>query len=173
MNVKKMLAVGVLASTLVLGSGVAAVAATTTNDTAWPAWTNGRPAVDPGVRLWHDANGWHVRVTHASLHDRTFSGVVHTTGELVDVKAVRLEANDTLKVSADKHSIAFRFNNYGGIDGFDWETRARPRFGSASRRTAVCLNRTSSRSATRARTRQPSPSASRAEAETVPTRRYP
>jgi hypothetical protein len=126
MNVKKILAAGVLVSTMLVGSGVAAGAATTTNDTAWPAWADGRPALDPGVRLWHDANGWHVRVTHSSLHDRTFAGVVHTTGALVDVQAVRLEPNDTLKVSSDKHSIAFRFNNYGGIDGFDWKTQNAP-----------------------------------------------
>ena len=40
--------------------------------------------------------------------------------------AVRLEQNDYLKVGAGKHALAFRFNNYGGIDGFDFTTHCAP-----------------------------------------------
>ena len=109
MKLKKLAAVGALAATLVVGVGAPAFA-----DTA-------PPARDP-VRVWHDANGWHVRVTHRTLHERTFSGAVHTSGEFVDVDRVKLEGSDTLKVSADKHTIAFRFHNYGAIDGFDFNT---------------------------------------------------
>src|SRR5262249_49807496 len=61
-----------------------------------------------------------------SLHDRTFAGAVHTTGELVDVHGVKLEGNDHLKVSTDGHTITFRFNNYGAIDGFDFNTTDAP-----------------------------------------------
>jgi hypothetical protein len=107
MNLKKLALSGVLAATMVFGA-----AATANADTA-------PPARDP-VRVWHDASGWHVRVTHRSLHERTFSGAVRTSGEFVDVDRVKLERSDTLKVSADKHTIAFRFHNYGAIDGFNF-----------------------------------------------------
>jgi hypothetical protein len=113
MNLKKVAITAVLAATMVFGAATAANA-----DTA-------PPARDP-VRVWHDATGWHVRVTHRSLHDRTFAGAVHTSGEFVDVDRFKLERNDMLKVSADKHTIVFRFNNYGAIDGFDFHTSDAP-----------------------------------------------
>jgi hypothetical protein len=113
MKLKKLAAVTVIAAALVVGTGAAAHA-----DTA-------PPARDP-VSVWHDNTGWHVRVTHRSLHDRTFAGAVHTSGEFVDVKGVKLERNDRLKVSADGHTITFRFNNYGAIDGFDFSTTNAP-----------------------------------------------
>ncbi len=78
------------------------------------------------MTVWHDANGWHVRVTHNALHDRVFSGVVETRGALTDVTAVGLERNDHVKVGPGKHTIAFRFNNYGGTDGFDFTTSCAP-----------------------------------------------
>ena len=92
----------------------------------WPAWTDGRPAADPGVRLWHSATGWHVRVTHDSLHDRVFAGEILTPGTLVGVTPVRLEKNDALTVGPNKHGLLFRFNNYGGVDGFDFATSCAP-----------------------------------------------
>src|SRR5262249_35924579 len=99
-----------------------------THDDIWPLYTDGRPTgIDPGVSVWHDFSGWHVRVTHATLKDRTFSGAIHTGGQLLDVKAIRLEANDSVKVSADKKTVLFRFNNYGGVDGFDFRTHCAPR----------------------------------------------
>jgi len=96
------------------------------HDDAWPSWADGRPLRDPGVRLWHDALGWHVRVTHDTIRDRVFSGVIATKGELVNVHAVRLERGDQLNVAPGKHSLTFRFNNYGGIDGFDFVTHCAP-----------------------------------------------
>jgi hypothetical protein len=113
MKLKKLAAVGVMVAALVVGTGAAALA-----DTA-------PPANDP-VRVWQDDTGWHVRVTHRSLHDRTFAGAVHTSGELVDVQGVKLERNDHLQVSSDGHTITFRFNNYGAIDGFDFNTANAP-----------------------------------------------
>jgi hypothetical protein len=92
----------------------------------WPVWADGRPARDPGVTVWHDTNGWHVRVTHNTIHDRVFSGEISTTGALVDVNAVRLEKNDSLTVGSAQHTIRFRFDNYGGIDGFDFTTHCAP-----------------------------------------------
>ncbi|MDQ1462360.1 MAG: hypothetical protein QOI08_3844 [Actinomycetota bacterium] len=143
MNLKKIAMSGALSAALVASSGVGAVVAgAATNpgaapatclpadhDGSWPGAAAGRPARDPGVRVWHDATGWHVRVTHNTLHDRVFSGVIRTTGEFIDVHAVRLEKNDYLVVGADHHSLAFRFNNYGGTDGFDFYTKCAPYLG--------------------------------------------
>jgi hypothetical protein len=149
MNVNKIALVGAMTAALVGSGGASAFAATATSgastssaatastclpdghDDAWPVWVDGRPARDPGVTIWHNARGWHVRVTHNSLHDRVFSGEIHTTGSLVAVHAVRLERNDYLQVGAGKHTLKFRFNNYGGTDGFDFATKCAPflRFG--------------------------------------------
>ena len=153
MIIKQLAAVGVLAVTLVGGGATSALAATTSttasgptaptaapgtaterpakclpsgHDDAWPGWANGRPDRDPGVRVWHDGSGWHVRVTHDTVHDRVFEGEIYTTGTLVGVHAVRTEKNDSLVVGAGGHTIRFRFNNYGGTDGFDFATHCAP-----------------------------------------------
>jgi hypothetical protein len=96
------------------------------HDDAWPVWVDGRPARDPGVTVWHNAQGWHVRVTHNSLRDRVFSGEIRTTGAIVAVHAVRLERNDSVQVGSGQHTLRFRFNNYGGTDGFDFATHCAP-----------------------------------------------
>ncbi len=137
MNLKKIAATGVIAAMLVGTAATAAVAAESSSSSSttclpdgapdtWPASAEGAPGRSPGVTVWHDTSGWHVRVTHNSLHDRVFSGVVRTRGELTDVTAVGLERNDHVKVGAGKHTIAFRFNNYGRIDGFDFNTNCAP-----------------------------------------------
>ena len=141
MNPKKLAVCGAMTAALLTPTvvGVAAAAATTAaptatclpadHDGAWPAAATGRPARDPGVRVWHDRAGWHVRVTHSQLHDRVFAGVIRTSGELVGVRAVRLEKNDALVVGPNRHELRFRFNNYGGTDGFDFFTHCAPYLG--------------------------------------------
>jgi hypothetical protein len=79
------------------------------------------PPHPAGVAVWHDAHGWHVRVTHKTLKDKVFSGTVATRATITAVTSVRLERNDYVKTGAGRHGIAFRFNNYGGIDGFDFQ----------------------------------------------------
>jgi hypothetical protein len=124
MKFKQIAAAGLMAVTLTsvglvgLGAAGAGAATVSVND--------GRPRLDPGVTLWHDAKGWHVRVTHNAIHDRVFSGVIHTSGTLTNVHAVRVEKNDYVKVGSGGHSLAFRFNNYGGVDGFDFTTHSAP-----------------------------------------------
>jgi hypothetical protein len=78
------------------------------------------------VRVWHSTTGWHVRVTHDSIHDRVFAGEVLTSGRLAGVTPVRLERNDALTVGPNEHGLLFRFNNYGGVDGFDFTTSCAP-----------------------------------------------
>ena len=133
----RMAAAGLLAAGVV-GAGAPAHAATTPaapatanclpagHDGPWPAWANGRPAADPGVRVWHSADGWHVRVTHDSMHDRVFAGEIVTTGRIASASPVKLEQNDAFKVGPKKHAIFFRFNNYGGVDGLDFTTSCAP-----------------------------------------------
>ncbi len=138
MNVKQLAVIGAMTAVLMGTSATGAFAASSTttkstsasttclpegHDDAWPTWTEGSPGRSPGVSVWHDETGWHVRVTHNALHDRVFSGEIHTTGTLVGVSAVRLEKNDRLVAGSDGHRLAFRFNNHGAIDGFDFGTQ--------------------------------------------------
>jgi hypothetical protein len=107
---------------------------TTINAERWPVWANGRPAgIDPqtaaGTYMWHDGLGWHIRVTHRHDARRTFAGRITTSGLFFGVKAVRLEGHDALKVSADHHTITFRFGNYGAIDGLNFRVSCAPSIG--------------------------------------------
>jgi len=100
-------------------------------DDTWPAWTDGRPAnVDPktaaGAYMWHDGTGWHLRVTHRTDARRVFSGTLVTTGRFAGVSSVRLEGHDSRTVSADHHTITFRFENHGAIDGLNFRTHCAP-----------------------------------------------
>ncbi len=140
MNMKKLAVAGLMSAALVGASATSAFASTGTTSAspkaaacssadpsgAWPAVVNGVPAHDPGVRVWADAAGWHVRVRHDTLHDRVFTGEIVTTGTLIDVHPVRLEKNDYLKAGPGGHKLYFRFNNYGGVDGFDFATHCAP-----------------------------------------------
>jgi len=137
MTMMRLAAVGVMAAGIAGVSAPGAHAATPPatpapaclpagHDGPWPAWTDGRPAAVPGVSVWHSADGWHVRVTHDSMHDRVFSGEILTTGKIATATPVKLEKNDAFKVGPAKHGIVFRFNNYGGIDGLDFTTTCAP-----------------------------------------------
>ncbi|MEA3215759.1 MAG: hypothetical protein QOJ19_1915 [Acidimicrobiia bacterium] len=143
-KLKWLVAAGVAGA--VLASGSVAFAATTSgstpasssstsesaclpagHDDAWPDYVQGRPAgLDSGdlggTYLWHDVTGWHLRVTHATDDRTVFTGTIRTGGALVDVQAVRLEAGDAVVVGPDRHTLTFRFANYGHIDGVDFRT---------------------------------------------------
>ena len=104
------------------------------HDDEWPDWVNGKPAgLDAGdtggVYLWHDNDGWHVVVTHRGDDKKVLAGVIRTRGTIVDVHGVALERDDKFVVSSDGHQLAFRFVNYGHIDGFTFQTRCAPRLG--------------------------------------------
>jgi hypothetical protein len=110
---------------LVGGSAVAGASTTTTSkcDTkAWPAATEGRPPAAKvgmtGVALWHDVSGWHLRVSEAGPDRAVFTGTVSTDGLLVSVRR-HLEGGD-VTLSPGPHSVAYRFTNYGGVDGIDF-----------------------------------------------------
>ena len=73
--------------------------------------------------------GLALRVTHAGKHDRVvFSGTLTTSGRFVDVHRVKDEGNDIVAVSPDKHTILFRFVNYGWVDGLNFATHCSESF---------------------------------------------
>ena len=101
------------------------------HDDSWPGWTQGRPdrfdAGDTGgVYMWHDNDGWHLRVSHATDDKSVFSGRIATSGHLVGVRGVALERNDNFKVGPNGHLVTFRFQNYGHVDGLDFHTTCAP-----------------------------------------------
>jgi len=91
---------------------------------ALPTWVQGMPAhlkagAATGDYLWHDSNGWHLRVTHATKHQKVFTGTITATSPITFAR-VRDERHDKTTLSADKKKLTFRFVNYGGIDGVDF-----------------------------------------------------
>ena len=126
-----------ITASLAATTGVAAARTVTTrncdiaHDDGWPSWVQGTPHdIDPhttaATYMWHDNNGWNIRVTHHNTNQRTFSGQLSTPGRFTDVRPVKLERDDQFQVSRDGHSITFLFHNYGGLDGLDFYTHCAP-----------------------------------------------
>jgi hypothetical protein len=96
-------------------------------DDEWPDVANGTPAGfdagdTGGVYLWHNEDGWHLRVTHRGDHSRVFTGTIWTAGTIDHVAPVKFEKDDSFKTGPDDHAVTLRFVNYGGIDGIDFVT---------------------------------------------------
>ena len=101
-------------------------AATATTSTActnghWPASVQGKPTLlhagaPGGDYIWHDAAGWHLRVTHANSLRRVFTGRIVASAPMT-VTPFRTEAGDTIALSADKLTL-----NFGYVDGLDFRT---------------------------------------------------
>jgi hypothetical protein len=92
----------------------------------WPARVQGKPInLVPGARagdyLWHDAAGWHLRVTHHGTTGVRFAGTIVANEPLTAV-GVRLERGDSFTLSADRKTVTYRFTNHGRIDGLDIRT---------------------------------------------------
>jgi hypothetical protein len=74
------------------------------------------------VWIWHNRAGWHLRARHHGSTKLTFTGTIKTNdGKPIDVRAFHLEPQhgDVFSVSADKTTVTFLFNNFGGYDGLD------------------------------------------------------
>ncbi len=125
---KRFLSTTIAGATLVAGAfAFAAVPASTAGASTcpsgvWPAAAEGRPtAAKPGmtgVALWHDKYGWHLRESEAGRDRAVFAGTISTDGKLVSVRR-HLEGGD-VTVRPGPHSEAYRFTNYGGLDGIDF-----------------------------------------------------
>jgi hypothetical protein len=93
---------------------------------AWPARAQGQPptfeaGAEGGAYVWHDTSGWHLRVTHKGDDEVTFAGTVRADQTISD-KRVQDEKSDVVKDGKSDKAFAFRFKNYGHIDGVDFRT---------------------------------------------------
>jgi hypothetical protein len=73
----------------------------------------------PGVAVWHDSAGWHLRATHPGNDAVVFSGTVRS-GQPISAHRYLLEAQDMIGFSRDRRTMTFRFVNHGKIDGIDF-----------------------------------------------------
>lgn len=99
----------------------------------WPADTLGRPASlasgsAAGAYVWHNADGWHLFVTHPGTDKVVFSGRVLSSGK-IDGVGRRTEQRDKVNVSKRDKVVSFRFTNFGHLDGIDFRTRCAQRLG--------------------------------------------
>jgi len=125
------LTLGLLAPVAASASTLTTTAtATATTEAAcpghWPASVQGQPTMlHPGARagdyIWHDAMGWHLRVTHPNSSTLVFSGRI-TASAPMRVTPFHLEGGDWVALSADRLTITYRFYNHGRIDGLDFRT---------------------------------------------------
>jgi hypothetical protein len=91
----------------------------------WEAKIQGRPDYHPGTvsgdYLWHDTNGFHLRVTHHRNDRAVFAGRIVSSAPMRK-DAVRLEGRDYAALSANRKVLTFRFYNYGHTDGVNFHT---------------------------------------------------
>jgi hypothetical protein len=135
MNLNRKFAAPVLAaliSPMFLVSAPAAMAAETTGTRgcasgALPSVVLGSPEVKAGqalgVYLWHDANGYSLRVTKPGRERVVISGTITVNRHITSVKRVALESRDRVRVGPYRHRIHFRFTNYGYVDGFTFKAQ--------------------------------------------------
>jgi len=93
-------------------------------EAGWPTTAQGRPltfrsGARAGDYVWHDATGWHLRVTKPGYLRRFFTGKIVSDAELT-VAPYHLESGDTWTLSADKKTLTYRFATRGNIDGLDF-----------------------------------------------------
>jgi len=115
------------ATTLAATAGSTTVTTTTAcTDGHWPAAVQGVPTLwhagaAAGDYIWHDAYGWHLRVTHRGTTRAVFSGRIVSSAPMT-ARAVRLEGSDLIALSADRLTLTYRFTNYGAVDGLNFRT---------------------------------------------------
>jgi hypothetical protein len=102
----------------------------TCDQAAWVGVVQGFPtgfgAQSPGGDyLWHDAKGFHLRVTHKGQEKVVFAGVI-TSPKAMGMEPVKLEKGDVATLSKDKKTITFKFNDFGLVDGIDFHTDCAP-----------------------------------------------
>jgi len=93
----------------------------------WPAEDQGRPAslaagAAEGAYLWHNADGWHLFVTHPGNERVVFTGRIVSSGR-IDGVGRRAESHDKVAVSKHDRIVGFRFTNFGHLDGVEFRTR--------------------------------------------------
>jgi hypothetical protein len=114
------------ASTSAASSPAPATAAQSCDRGAWQMRIEGAPAdFESGARggdyLWHNASGFHLRVTHKNDNRVVYTGQV-TSPTPMRIDPVKLEKGDIAQLSADHRTLTFVFADYGHIDGVDFHT---------------------------------------------------
>lgn len=108
----------------------------------WPASAEGRPTAHPesvGVYLWHTATGWRVRVNDPGADRAVFTGSVRVDGEVFAVGR-HLENGAEGVVKVGPKTAAFRFVNYGGVDGINFGTKCSTSIRVAVRKNGVAVS---------------------------------
>ena len=140
------IAIGLIAptSTFAASTSPTTDGATTTTCAggAWPLSVQGMPAVHAGSAagdyLWHDATGWHLRVTHVSTVGFVFSGTIRANRPL-HVTGYRLESGDHFTLGSDHLSVTYRFVNHGRLDGLNFTTECATRLAVGGRMNGAVL----------------------------------
>ena len=114
------------AATFAASPDAATTTTTVCRETHWPVSVQGKPlTLKAGARagdyIWHDSNGWHLRVTHPGSAKVTFTGRIVSSAPMT-FKPARLERGDRITLSADRKTLTYKFYNYGKVDGFDFKT---------------------------------------------------
>lgn len=107
------------------GAGATGAASACTTE-SWPADVHGRPAAHPeatGVYLWHNENGWKLRVNEPGADRAVFTGSIKVDGQLVSWGRHLENRAEGVVTRTDAGRAAFRFVNYGGVDGLNFVTR--------------------------------------------------
>jgi hypothetical protein len=73
-----------------------------------------------GVYLWHGKTGYALRVTHPGHQKVVFTGSITVSNTISAVRKFRLEKADSMKVGPQRHTLTFRFTNYGYLDGISF-----------------------------------------------------
>jgi hypothetical protein len=86
-----------------------------------PGQVQGNPNVKPGqaaaAYLWHDSQGWKLRVTHPGTTRMVVTGTITATRSITHLSVFHLERGDAVAVSSDGHTLSFRMTNIGHLDG--------------------------------------------------------
>jgi hypothetical protein len=98
----------------------------------WSKTTQGRPTMlqqgsAQGAYLWHDRDGWHLRVTHPGTARVDFAGTIQSSRRIAGV-ARSVESKDQVNVVKSEDRIDFAFTNYGRMDGIDFRVGCSNRF---------------------------------------------
>ena len=87
-----------------------------------PSIAPGRPPFGPGAPeaywIWHNQGGWHLRTTTAGLAHRFHGAVVPLGGNIVDVRASRLEWQD--RIPGGRAGDSVRLRDSGWRRRLDW-----------------------------------------------------
>jgi hypothetical protein len=102
-----------------------ASASTSCPNGMWSPTFQGRPAsltpgAAAGVYLWHDGDGWSLRVTHPGSSRMVVTGTIDSSREITAVTRA-LESNDRVTFNSARAKINFRLENKGRIDGIDFK----------------------------------------------------